>query len=294
MDNDDSTPSEPLDLRELSPQDAPTINQLVAYNMTRARRSRGWTQQEVADRLEKYTGRPWSKASISAAERAWQGGRPRKFDANELVALSVIFETPVAYFLLPMQEGNSAVVMAQPEDQKPGGFHWMGVELLLKRVLMDEITSRGGSEFFVRAHDAVLRYLDADWRAPAFLEKRLPAPFPPGYRFGDPLEDEDVTGEDEQEAEGEASKEAKLWASAEGLSAILRPGNKDDLLDAIKQFTESVVMHTVEHLEESGFQIVRKPEIPPAQTDSKKEGRAESASPGGWETKDENLDEPPF
>lgn len=208
MDNDDSAPSEPLDLRDLSPQDAPTINQLVAYNMTRARRSRGWTQQEVADRLEKYTGRPWSKASISAAERAWQGGRPRKFDANELVALSVIFETPVAYFLLPMQEGNKAVVMAQPEDQKPDGFHWIGVGLLLKRVLMDEITSRGGTEFFVRAHDAALRYLDADWHAPKFPEKPPPfSDYPPGYRFGDPLEEEGVDWEEVQENAEKARRE---------------------------------------------------------------------------------------
>lgn len=170
MDNSDSTPpTEPVDLRKFSAEDAPTINQLVAYNMTQARRSRGWTQQEVAERLEKYTGRPWSKASISAAERAWQGGRPRKFDANELVALAVIFETPVSYFLLPMEEGNKAVVMAQPEDQKAEGSHWMGVGLLLRRLLMDELQSKGGSEFLLRARSAAFKHLGASWHAPTFV-----------------------------------------------------------------------------------------------------------------------------
>lgn len=222
MDDKDSNPhDEPLDLRELSPQEAPTINQLVAYNMTRARRSRGWTQQEVAGRLERYTGRPWSKASISAAERAWQGGRPRKFDANELVALSVIFETPVSYFLLPMQEGNRAVVMAQPEDQKPDGAHWIGVGLLLKRVLMGEMTSRGGTEFFVRAHDAALRYLNADWHAPTFPEKTPPVlSFPPDYHFGDPLEEEEVESAEVWGAEERGQDRASTGPSAADLQIL--------------------------------------------------------------------------
>lgn len=242
MDNKDSNPhDEPLDLRELSPQEAPTINQLVAYNMTRARRSRGWTQQEVADRLEKYTGRPWSKASISAAERAWQGGRPRKFDANELVALSVIFETPVAYFLLPMQEGNKAVVMAQPEDQQPGGFHWLGVGVYLKRVLMDELGSRGGGEFLVRAHDAAYEYLDVDWRAPAFLEKQPVRPFPPGYRFGDPLDEVDDDEELQDAAEEPRAQEDLLrTATTERPSAGISAGDLH-LLREIRALTERVL-----------------------------------------------------
>jgi transcriptional regulator with XRE-family HTH domain len=172
MTNDDSSPpAEPVDLRELSAEDAPTINQLVAYNMTRARRSRGWTQQEVADRLERYTGRVWSKASISAAERSWQGGRPRRFDANELVALAVIFETPVAYFLLPMEEGVRAVVMAQPEDRKPNGFHWIGVGLHLRRALLGDLKSVGGMEFLVRAKESVRKYQDSVWSPPSFLDR---------------------------------------------------------------------------------------------------------------------------
>lgn len=83
-----------------------SINQLVSYNMWRARRASNWSQQEVAELLEKYTGRTWSNASVSAAERAWQGGRPRRFDASEIVALSKIFDEPMIYFFMPDEAGN--------------------------------------------------------------------------------------------------------------------------------------------------------------------------------------------
>ncbi|WP_326786422.1 helix-turn-helix domain-containing protein [Streptomyces sp. NBC_00151] len=175
MDHDDSNPpAEPVDLRNASPQEIPTINQLVAYNMTKARRSRDWTQQEVADRLERYTGRPWSKASISAAERSWQGGRSRKFDANELVALSVIFEMPLAYFFLPPEDGSArAVYMAQPEDRNAANPQIAGIPLLLKRALMDRSPSRQDYDFFTRAPMAVRNYVGEEWHPPVFLSPEM-------------------------------------------------------------------------------------------------------------------------
>jgi transcriptional regulator with XRE-family HTH domain len=78
-----------------------SANQLVAFNLMRLRRHKDWSQQDVAELLEKYTGRSWSNASVSAAERAWQGGRPRRFDASEILALSQIFDEPIASFFLP-------------------------------------------------------------------------------------------------------------------------------------------------------------------------------------------------
>jgi len=245
MDNDDSTPSEPIDLRKLSSQEAPTVNQLVAYNMTRARRARGWTQQQVADRLVNYTGRSWSKASISAAERSWQGGRPRKFDADELLALSVIFDTPIAYFLLPMEEGNTAIAMAQPEDRGHGGAYIAGVPLLLKRILMDRMATEGGSEFFVRAHAAALKYLKVDWHAPLFLEPDMLPPgtiFPPNYRFGDPLDEPDDEAVEAMQKE-DSEKRAKEAA------AQLTP---DQLRAIVRLTVESTTQALIEHLGESG------------------------------------------
>lgn len=148
----------------------PSVNELVAYNMTRARRERGWTQQEVAERLQRYTGRQWSNASISAAERSWQGGRSRKFDANELVALSVIFDFPVAYFLLPPDDQLAvAVLMAQPEDRDQAHFPVLPSKSLVRRVLMDRSKSQNDGEFFWRAQAAVRVHMRDEWHPPVFL-----------------------------------------------------------------------------------------------------------------------------
>ena len=80
-----------------------TVNQVVSYDLGRARRSRGWTQEETAARLEAVSGKKWTAASLSASERAVATSRPRIFDANELVTFSRVFEYPVGYFLLPIE-----------------------------------------------------------------------------------------------------------------------------------------------------------------------------------------------
>src|SRR5881409_601727 len=80
-----------------------TVNQVVSYNLGRARRSRGWTQEETAERLERASGKKWTAATLSASERAIKTGRPRVFDANELVTFARVFEYPVVYFFLPIE-----------------------------------------------------------------------------------------------------------------------------------------------------------------------------------------------
>src|SRR5687767_165497 len=47
-----------------------TANQIVAFNLARAREWKNWTQEEAADALEPYLGKRWSKASFSQAERS--------------------------------------------------------------------------------------------------------------------------------------------------------------------------------------------------------------------------------
>lgn len=79
-----------------------TVNQVVSYNLARARRSRGWTQEETAERLEAASGKKWTSATLSASERAVKTGRARVFDANEVVSFSRVFEYPLAYFFLPI------------------------------------------------------------------------------------------------------------------------------------------------------------------------------------------------
>ncbi|MDP9387599.1 MAG: helix-turn-helix domain-containing protein [Actinomycetota bacterium] len=76
-------------------------NQVVAYNLARARQLRGLTQDEAAAALEPYLGVRWSNASWSQAERSVMGKFVRRFDAEEIVAFARAFELPVTWFFLP-------------------------------------------------------------------------------------------------------------------------------------------------------------------------------------------------
>ncbi len=90
-----------------------TPNQVVAYNVRAARRLRGWTQEESAERLELHLGERWSKASFSAAEQSVEGKRVRQFSADDIYALARTFELPPQWFLLPPPY-HSTVISAKP------------------------------------------------------------------------------------------------------------------------------------------------------------------------------------
>ena len=77
------------------------LNQVVAFNLREARQLRGWTQEELADRLEPYLGQRLTQAGVSSMERAWDGERRREFDAHELLIFAMVFNLPILYFLLP-------------------------------------------------------------------------------------------------------------------------------------------------------------------------------------------------
>ncbi len=76
------------------------LNEIVAYNFKRARDMYGWTQDEVADRLEAFLGVRLPQASISGIERGYMG-RHREFDAQELLAFSCCFDVPIIWFFIP-------------------------------------------------------------------------------------------------------------------------------------------------------------------------------------------------
>src|SRR5688572_15038459 len=78
-----------------------TPNQVVAYNITRAREWLGWTQDQLADALEPYLGKLWSKASVSQAERSIAGKFIRQFTADEIVAFARAFDLPIGWFFMP-------------------------------------------------------------------------------------------------------------------------------------------------------------------------------------------------
>lgn len=79
-----------------------TPNQIVAFNLRRARHLRNWTQAEAAERLEPYLGQRWSKATFSVAERSPDhADRIRQFTADDLIAFAAAFEFSVSFFLMP-------------------------------------------------------------------------------------------------------------------------------------------------------------------------------------------------
>lgn len=92
--------SEPEPPPPAAPADV-DLNQVVAYNVRAARELRGWTQEDVAARLEPYLGQRLTQASVSSIERAWDGDRRREFDAHELLIFAMVFDLPILWFLLP-------------------------------------------------------------------------------------------------------------------------------------------------------------------------------------------------
>jgi transcriptional regulator with XRE-family HTH domain len=79
-----------------------TPNQIVAFNLTRARTDLGWSQPEAAAALEPFLGVRWSRASYSAVERSVDGVRIKQFSADELVAIARCFDRPISWFLTPL------------------------------------------------------------------------------------------------------------------------------------------------------------------------------------------------
>ena len=99
-----------------------TPNQIVAFNLTEARRLRGWTQEEAAAQLEPFVGARWSKATFSSAERSIDGRRIRQFTADEIVAFSRCFGVPIGFFFMPPRpsESETPVRFATAENDDYG------------------------------------------------------------------------------------------------------------------------------------------------------------------------------
>lgn len=96
-----------------------TPNQLVAYNLRRARELRGWSQEQAITALTPFVGARWSKAVYSAAERSVTGVRRRNFDADDLLAFARAFKLPITYFLLPPDANESQLSTPDEPDGLP-------------------------------------------------------------------------------------------------------------------------------------------------------------------------------
>ncbi|MGW0805244.1 hypothetical protein [Nonomuraea sp. NPDC002799] len=146
-----------------------SANQVVAYNLQVLRRERGWSQIFLAWRLTMFTNRPWSAAMVSAAERSWESGRVKRFDANELLALSRIFRVPAGRFLLaPNIDGDVAYLAGALNDaenlESPDGSHWF---VVLREADLAQAASPADS------HDELFRHVQEVLRGPVG-EKEIP------------------------------------------------------------------------------------------------------------------------
>ena len=73
--------------------DLPTPEQLVGRQVRLLRQGRGWSQQEVAEKMQAY-GYQWSQATVTRLESA-----SRPIRVNELADLARLFEVPATQFL---------------------------------------------------------------------------------------------------------------------------------------------------------------------------------------------------
>jgi transcriptional regulator with XRE-family HTH domain len=106
--------------RKLGIRRVMTPNQIVAYNVAKARELRGWTQEQAAEALAPYLGAKLSGASFSSLERsAWSVDRIKQFSADDLLALSRGFDLPIGFFFTPPPPELDAALHA-PDAPMPG------------------------------------------------------------------------------------------------------------------------------------------------------------------------------
>lgn len=113
-----------------------TPNQIVAFNLARAREWRGWTQDQASEAIAPHLGQRWSRASFSFAERSVDGKQVRQFSADEIVALARGFGLPVTWFFMPPpgRVGGLPVRLRTPDS----GAHGEKPSMLLDLIFGDE------------------------------------------------------------------------------------------------------------------------------------------------------------
>lgn len=227
-----------------------TMNQLVSYNLMRIRRSQGWKQQDVARQLEKHTGRSWSNASVSAAERAWQGGRMRRFDAGELMAFARVFGVPLVYFLLPPDGEDEVDWVTMSDDRDAPLSTVLNVKQLVRNVLIDEPpiafttrTERVAKEIFGARWDAPTWYYRWDFEGE---ERNI-------YRK---IDDGSATGDDEYDTDQREAARAAMRTSAQDAEAKLDPGELNAILLV---YSQNIAQEIVRTVKSEGFNFISPP-----------------------------------
>lgn len=91
-----------------------SLNQVVAWNLRRARELRYPNAEKAAERLEPFIGAKWSKSSFSNAENMDRLRRHRKFTVDDLFAFCRAFELDLAFFLTPPPD--SPEILGVPDE----------------------------------------------------------------------------------------------------------------------------------------------------------------------------------
>lgn len=212
-----------------------SMNQVVSYNLMRARRLHMWSQQDVAELLEKYTGRPWSNASVSAAERAWQGGRSRRFDASEILALSKIFDEPLAYFFLPPDDYEADMVgMTEYKGGLPNTeIYDADNELMTLTPTADLVGNVAMREvpppFIGRVQKLTHRLHELTWDPPKWQPFRRQDWVTP--------EEEVDWGEVQEFASEAAAASAEAMLTSEQISALIRKNAQEIAAEIVREIT---------------------------------------------------------
>ncbi len=117
--------------------DDPTPNAVIAWNVRRLRRERGWTQAELAERLSERDDKPWTFSIVSDVETVGRADRDRQFTVNEVSVLARVFQVSMIALFVPgpaqlVRIGNGAytredyvdLVLQFPPETMPDGFEW--------------------------------------------------------------------------------------------------------------------------------------------------------------------------
>jgi transcriptional regulator with XRE-family HTH domain len=140
------------------PQREITVNQIAAWWLAHYRKTAGLKQDELGERLG------WSRNKVSEAERSWDSGRTREFNAHELAGIALALGVPVAALLLPPPDDRRGIeyITRPPGREKPVPM----AELLEYAVMPDsDLENDSITDYRQRLRSATARYLDASWRA---------------------------------------------------------------------------------------------------------------------------------
>lgn len=122
-----------------------TPDQVVAWNMAWWRKKAGLTQQQLGERIG------WTYTAVSEAEKTWDSGRTRKFNAPLLLALAAALGVPLTALLLP------------PEDAGPYEIAMEGGTAALMELIMPDLDAETA---VLEAYRARVRRAAVAWLAP--------------------------------------------------------------------------------------------------------------------------------